>query len=341
MTDDQLAIAIAETTPAMLWMGDAEGRCLFLSGALRRFWGVDPDRLEDFDWSSTLHQDDVELLAAPFSQAMAQHTPFSVEARYKRADGLFRIMRTESNPRFDGDGRFLGMTGVNVDVTEQRDAEVQSRYLMGELNHRTKNLLTVVQAIARNTARSTDTESFLDTFSCRLAGLAASNNLLVSKDWSVVSLGDLVGGQFDSIGVAQDRRVAFDGPPIQVCPQHAQTIGMALHELATNSLKYGALSDPAGRLTVRWDGLTPEHWRMEWREHVSRKVTPPERKSFGHALIVDMVERAVGEKCTWNLARAVSCGHWKSESQRRSLGRFLKPQALAAAKCSIALNNPI
>ncbi|MFD1940723.1 sensor histidine kinase [Paradevosia shaoguanensis] len=341
MTDDQLAIAIAETTPAMLWMGDAEGRCLFLSGALRRFWGVDPDRLEDFDWSSTLHQDDVELLAAPFSQAMAQHTPFAVEARYKRADGLFRIMRTESNPRFDGDGRFLGMTGVNVDVTEQRDAEVQSRYLMGELNHRTKNLLTVVQAIARNTARSTDTESFLDTFSCRLAGLAASNNLLVSKDWSVVSLGDLVGGQFDSIGVAQDRRVAFDGPPIQVCPQHAQTIGMALHELATNSLKYGALSDPAGRLTVRWDGLTPEHWRMEWREHVSRKVTPPERKSFGHALIVDMVERAVGEKCTWNLARAVSCGHWKSESQRRSLGRFLKPQALAAAKCSIALNNPI
>ena len=341
MTADQLAIAIAETTPAMLWMGDAEGRCLFLSGALRRFWGVDPDRLEDFDWSSTLHQDDVELLAAPFSQAMAQHTPFAVEARYKRADGLFRIMRTESNPRFDGDGRFLGMTGVNVDVTEQRDAEVQSRYLMGELNHRTKNLLTVVQAIARNTARSTDTESFLDTFSCRLAGLAASNNLLVSKDWSVVSLGDLVGGQFDSIGVAQDRRVAFDGPPIQVCPQHAQTIGMALHELATNSLKYGALSDPAGRLTVRWDGLTPEHWRMEWREHVSRKVTPPERKSFGHALIVDMVERAVGEKCTWNLARAVSCGHWKSESQRRSLGRFLKPQALAAAKCSIALNNPI
>ncbi|MBU1336017.1 MAG: PAS domain-containing protein [Alphaproteobacteria bacterium] len=294
MTDDQLAVAIAETTPAMLWMGDAEGRCLFLSRALRRFWGVDPHHLDDFDWSSTLHPDDVELLAAPFGQAMAQHTPFSVEARYKRADGTFRIMRTEANPRFDQDGRFQGMTGVNTDVTEQRDAEEQARYLMGELNHRTKNLLTVVQAIARNTARSTDTESFLDTFSSRLAGLAASNDLLVSKDWSAVSLGALVGGQFDTIGVAQDSRVTFEGPLIQVCPQHAQTIGMALHELATNSLKYGALCDPAGRLTVSWDRLSPAHWRMEWREHISREVPTPEKKGFGHALIVDMVERAVG-----------------------------------------------
>lgn len=300
MTDIQLAIAVAETTPAMLWMGDAQGRCEFLSGALRRFWGVDPDRLEDFDWSSTLHPDDVEVLAAPFGHAMAHHTPFSVEARYKRADGIYRVMRTEANPRFDQDGRFQGMTGVNSDVTEQRNAEEQSRYLMGELNHRTKNLLAVVQAIARNTARSADPESFLDTFSSRLSGLASSNDLLVAKDWSAVSLGDLVAGQFDIIGVAGDSRVGFGGPLIQVCPQHAQTIGMALHELATNSLKYGALSDPAGRLEVGWDGLTPDHWRMEWREHVPGTIVAPEKKGFGHVLIVDMVERAVGGKVLMN-----------------------------------------
>jgi len=294
MTDDQLAVAIAETTPAMLWMGDSKGQCLFLSRALRRFWGVDPERIETFDWSSTLHPDDVDMLAAPFGRAMADHTPFSVEARYRRADGSFRIMRTEANPRFDHQGSFLGMTGVNIDVTEQRQAEEQSRYLMGELNHRTKNLLTVVQAIARNTAGTTDTESFLDTFSARLAGLAASNNLLVSTDWSAVSLGDLVAGQLDTIGVAQNSRVAFGGPPIQVCPQHAQTIGMALHELATNSLKYGALSDPVGRLIVSWETLAAEHWRMEWRERVSSEVAPPQEKGFGHALIVDMVQRAVG-----------------------------------------------
>lgn len=197
MTEDQLAVAIAETTTAMLWMGDSKGQCLFLSRALRRFWGVDSDRIENFDGSSTLHLDDVDMLAAPFGRAMTNHTPFSVEARYRRADGSFRSMRTEANPRFDHQGSFLGITGVNIDVTEQRQAEEQSRCL----NHRTKNLLAVVQAIARNTSRSI--ESFLDTFSSRLAGLAASNNLLVSKDWSAVSLGALVGGQFDTIGVAQ------------------------------------------------------------------------------------------------------------------------------------------
>jgi two-component sensor histidine kinase len=84
------------------------------------------------------------------------------------------------------------MTGVNNDVTDQRLAEEHSRYLMGELNHRTKNLLTVVQAIARNTARAMTPNDFLDTFASLLAGLAASNDLLVSKDWSSVLIQDLV-----------------------------------------------------------------------------------------------------------------------------------------------------
>jgi PAS domain-containing protein len=97
MTDDQLAVAIAETTSAMLWMGDSKGQCLFLSLALRRFWGVDPDRIETFDWSSTLHPDDVNMLAAPFGRAMADHTAgrFGVE---RRLAGTGRALG-EADPR--------------------------------------------------------------------------------------------------------------------------------------------------------------------------------------------------------------------------------------------------
>lgn len=280
----------------MLWTGDEHGRCLFLNSALRRFWGVDPEHLDLFDWLSTLHPDDVDVLAGPFGEAMAEHKPFVVEARYRRADGVYRIMRTEANPRFDRDGRFLGMSGVNTDVTEQRDAEQQSRYLMGELNHRTKNLITVVLAIARATSRTTEPDAFLDTFSSRLSGLAASNDLLVARDWTSVSLRDLVAGQFRTISMDNDRRVTFEGPDLSICPQHAQTLGMALHELATNSLKHGALSDDAGRLRVTWQGNEGEHWRMEWKEVLSRSVTPPQRKGFGHVVMVDMVERAVDGK---------------------------------------------
>lgn len=296
MTNTHLAIAVAETTPAMLWMGDEQGRCLFLNSALRQFWGVDPERLENFDWSSTLHPEDNKLLSKPFAEAMAAHKPFTVEARYRRADGAYRIMRTEANPRFDEHGRFLGMVGVNTDVTEQRAAEEQSRYLMGELNHRTKNLISVVMAIARATQRNTEPDRFLEAFSSRLSGLAASNDLLVSKDWSAVSLHDLVAGQFQTIGMEHDDRIAFGGPAISVCPQHAQTLGMALHELATNSLKHGALADAEGRLMVSWQAGQGDHWRMEWRETIASPMLPPERKGFGHVVMVDMVERAVDGK---------------------------------------------
>jgi PAS domain S-box-containing protein len=108
MTEHELAIAVAETTPAVLRMGDENGFCLFLNGALRRFWGVDPERLDDFDWSSTLHPDDVQVLQESFAQAMRDHTAFSIEARYRRADGVFRTMRTEANPRFDEAGASWG-----------------------------------------------------------------------------------------------------------------------------------------------------------------------------------------------------------------------------------------
>jgi PAS domain S-box-containing protein len=293
MTENELAISIAETTPAMLWLGDQDGHCVFLNAALRRFWGVDPEDLGTFDWSSRVHVEDVDLVLQPFQEAMNAQVPFSTEARYRRADGVYRVMKTEAAPRFAG-GKFLGMTGVNTDVTEQRDAEEQSLYLMGELNHRTKNLLAVVQAIARSTARTTAPDEFLDTFTGRLSGLAASNDLLVNQDWSAVSLKALVAGQLSNISALEDPRVSIKGSEIQVCAQHAQTLGMALHELATNSLKHGALADESGRLSVTWVSQGPRCWTMEWREIISKRLTPPETRGFGHVVMVDMVEQSLG-----------------------------------------------
>lgn len=294
MTENELATSIAETTPAMLWLGDETGRCLFLNASLRRFWGINLGELDTFDWSSTIHAEDVAMVLEPFQQAMTAQRAFSTEARYRRADGVYRVMRTEAAPRFADDGKFLGMAGVNTDVTEQRDAEHRSRYLMGELNHRTKNLLAVVQAIARSTARTTRPDDFLDAFVGRLSGLAASNDVLVTQDWSTVSLQALVVSQLTNIGAQGDPRVSFAGSDIQICPQHAQTLGMAMHELATNSLKYGALSEEKGKLSVIWNSNGSRRWTMEWREDISGRLTPPERRGFGHVVMVDMVEQALG-----------------------------------------------
>lgn len=115
--------ALVESAPAMLWLGDQNGHCVFLSRELRSFWGVGGADLSQFDWGPTVHPDDLPGLVAPYMQAMAQRSPFQVEARYKRFDGVYRILRTSARPRFSASGAFVGMAGVNTDVTEQREAE--------------------------------------------------------------------------------------------------------------------------------------------------------------------------------------------------------------------------
>lgn len=292
---EELCRAIAENSPAMLWMGDQNGKCVFLNQAQRDFWGVDPEDLSAFDWGSTLHKDDLEKLSVPFVKAMADHTPFSVEARYLRADGQYRTMRTDARPRFDGNGTFLGMTGVNTDITDRLVAEGHTRMLMGELNHRTKNILSVVQAVARQTAKRSSAEDFNKTFGDRLIGLGASNDLLLRNDWTGVDMAEMVDAQLVHLRDMIGRRIFPSGPPMRVASTAAQTMGMALHELSTNSLKYGALSTADGRVDLTWaiPGAAEGGFSVSWIESGVTNVGAPSRKGFGHAVIVDMVSSAL------------------------------------------------
>jgi PAS domain S-box-containing protein len=294
----EFVTAMAETSPAMLWMGDAQGKCVFLNAALRAFWGVNPTNISLFDWTSTLHPDDIVHLSGPFAKAMAEHTSFDVQARYRRFDGVWRTMSTVANPRFDDTGQFLGMTGVNIDITEQLAAEEHNRLLMGELNHRTKNILSVVQAIARQTSRSSPPENFLRSFSERLQSLSTSNDLLLRTDWSGVHLDELAVAQLSPlIGLGEDR-VTIRGPAIRIGSREAQTLGMALHELSTNSLKYGAFAERSGRLELTWALLDNSRWQLEWRETTTRPPVQTEKKGFGHTVTVEMIASTLSAKVT-------------------------------------------
>jgi len=304
-----LVHAIAEASPAMLWMGDADGKCVFLNKALREFWGVNPVRLDAFDWTSTVHPDDAGVLGGPFAEAMAAHTPFVVEARYRRADGAYRTMRTEANPRFADDGGSLGMSGVKTDITEQQAAVAHSRMLMSELNHRTKNLLTVVQALARQTARGAKPDEFVQALDRRLLSLGASNDLLLRNDWGGVWLDELAQAQLAFIPDLLGTRVLTAGPRLRIASQGAQALGMALHELSTNSLKYGALSVPEGQVRLQWEAPVGGGWSIDWREHNPNPVTPPKHKGFGHRVIVDMVSSTFD--ATVELNYAAPGFHWR------------------------------
>ena len=114
---------VAESSPVMLWMGDQNGKCAYLNRAQREFWGVDLEAVPQFDWGTTIHPEDKEALFVPFQQAMITRTGFSLEARFRRADGAYRLLQATAQPRFGPGGEFLGMIGVNVDITETRRAE--------------------------------------------------------------------------------------------------------------------------------------------------------------------------------------------------------------------------
>ncbi|MDP2358490.1 MAG: PAS domain-containing protein [Beijerinckiaceae bacterium] len=123
--DSEAFVEIVETAPAMLWLGDENGQCVFLNRHLREFWGVTD--LAEFDWAATVHPDDAEKLAHPYLKAMQERSPFEIEARFRRADGEYRLLRTAARPRLSSAGAFCGMAGVNTDVTDQRQAEADLR----------------------------------------------------------------------------------------------------------------------------------------------------------------------------------------------------------------------
>ena len=171
-------------------------------------------------------------------------------------DGKQTVVSYNATTFYDRDRTLQGVFAAARDVTERKEDEAQLRFLMRELTHRSKNLLAVIQAMARQTARySGSTESFLEKFNARLQALAMSHDILFKEEWQSASLADLVGLQLGPYLDRRESQVSVEGPTVLLKPDAAQNLGFALHELATNAAKYGALSVPEGRVSIAWRRL--------------------------------------------------------------------------------------
>jgi PAS domain S-box-containing protein len=239
------------------------------------------------------HPDDAARVRDGFRQAVARGLDsYEVEYRIIRpVDGELRWIFGRGRTVRDSAGKPVRYSGVDIDITERKQAEEHVRLLLAELNHRANNLLTVIQAIARQTANTADPKIFAERLAQRIAGLAASNDLLVSGKWQGVEIGKLIDSQLSHF-VDLGARVVFEGPPVRLTPGAAQALGMALHELATNAVKHGALANEAGRIHIRWsiaEGSAEPEFRMDWSEHDGPPVATPRRTGFGRTVMERMV----------------------------------------------------
>jgi signal transduction histidine kinase/DNA-binding response OmpR family regulator len=219
---------------------------------------------------------------------------FEHELRF--SDGDRKLLLGNALPLFYAAGNVRGAVGAFLDITERKHQEEQIRLLLREVNHRSKNMLALVQAVARQTA-VTSPDDFLERFTERIHSLAAAQDLLIRNDWRSVPLGDLICVHLAHFADLVGSRISIAGPPVSVTPTASQTLGMVMHELATNAAKHGALSTSDGRIDITWsveiDGALEPPFTISWREHGGPTVQEPARRGFGSTVISKMVERSV------------------------------------------------
>lgn len=238
---------------------------------------------------------DRQRVATALQDALSGMRLGKIVYRVRGDDLVERCIESMWSIEYGPDGKPLRAFATNLDITEMKRAEEHTKLLMAEVNHRTKNLLAVVQAIARQTAKQADPLTFVARLTDRLDGLATSQDLLVKSNWQGVELSRLVEGQLAPFKDLIGQRVLLEGPPARLKSAAAQGIGMALHELATNASKYGALSNKVGRVHISWqisDAPAPT-FTMRWLEEGGPPVEAPTRRGFGQIVIGRMVESAV------------------------------------------------
>jgi two-component sensor histidine kinase len=211
---------------------------------------------------------------------------------------VWRFFRAAIGTQSDGRRLFVS---VAYDVTDRTNAyKNQILFLLRESNHRAKNMLSLVQAIARQTAAD-QTEDFIARFNERIRALAASQDLLIRNNWQGADIEDLVRAHLAHFADLVGSRIVIDGPKLLLKASAGQAIGLALYELATNAGKYGALSVDTGRVDVRWR-LEADIFMMSWTERNGPPVSPPERHGFGSTVVDSMMKQSVGGEVELNYA---------------------------------------
>jgi len=271
---------------------DSEDTITSWNSAAERISGYTADQIIGQKLNDVDGTQEAQAQRRQYLQHLREGEPIEYQAIYTRKDGDQIEVWIKAAPIKAENGKTMGATFVIRDITALKQREQHVHFLMRELTHRSKNLLAVIQAMARQSLSHLNSpEDFVTRFSARLSGLAGSHDLLSNVNWEGASLVDLIRSQLRHYEDRFDEKIHIDGPDLFLRPEAAQNIGIALHELSTNAAKYGALSVPDGNVAISWKLKTEKdilRLQMTWQEKGGPAVDPPSRKGFGH-IVMDRI----------------------------------------------------
>ncbi|HZS63408.1 MAG TPA: response regulator [Xanthobacteraceae bacterium] len=294
-SEEQLRLA-TEAAEVGLWDIDNVTDTLFWPPRVKAMFGISPDvPVTMADFYAGLHPDDKEATCAAFAAACdpAKRALYDVEYRtVGKEDGVIRWVAAKGRAIFDNQSRCVRVLGTAIDVTKRKVAEERQLLLAREVDHRARNALSVVQAIVRLTRASTP-QSYVSAVEGRIRALALAHTLLSESRWQGADVGKLVSEELAPYGSGTTSRVHVNGGPVFIAPDRAQILALALHELATNSAKYGALSVDTGELRVDWK-VEGGVLTLLWRECGGPPVQAPGSQGFGTKIMNATIKQQIG-----------------------------------------------
>ena len=283
---------LADSLPQLVWTAGPDGRVDYTNARREKYGKVGLSRT---DWDGVIHPEDLRSTVAAWLKASETGEPYEKEHRLMVIDRGYSWHLSRAIPLRDAAGNPVKWYGTTTDIHDHKMREEHIRVLMTEVNHRSKNLLAVTQAIARQTVSSSATAAeFEQKFSARLLGLAASQELLTEEKWRGVQLEALAHSQISHYSEPGGGRFLVAGPTIALDSAATQAIGMALHELATNAAKYGALSNDGGRIAISWrvgGSAAAPTLEMEWIERGGPPAAAPSTRGFGTVVMDRMLSQ--------------------------------------------------
>lgn len=291
--------AVLDNASFSIFLMDERQHCIYMNAAAEQLTGYSlgeilaMDRpLHDIIHHTRPDGSPFPLAECAIDRAFPEHNQTRGEEVFVHKSGHFYPVAFCASPVRDDASNTIGTIIEVREITQEKRAAAMQKVLMNELDHRVKNTLATVQAMARQTFGASDAAA-LASYMNRLKALSKAHEVLTRNQWEPTSLDDITGSAADTFGID---RFTLAGPELTVCPRVAVSLTMALHELATNAVKYGALSVPAGRVWIGWRHAPPGDSVLElvWEESGGPPVTPPRRAGLGMRLIREQLAHEFG-----------------------------------------------